>query len=105
MKVNDFLNYLCQIKSLVHQAKDADLSNQLIERMNDSKSACIRLLLCKSSPVIRAAQNSLENKSRGNMYQMTAWMPSKDEFETNSDECEDRHGDCSLFPARQQSLL
>ncbi|EZA50886.1 hypothetical protein X777_10855 [Ooceraea biroi] len=70
-----------------------------LENRNGADSACIRLLLCKSSPVIKAAQNSLGNKSRDHM-RLTAWLPSKEEFETNSDECEDRHSDCSLFPSR-----
>ncbi|XP_026826204.1 uncharacterized protein LOC105283346 [Ooceraea biroi] len=88
-----------KIRNLVNQARDPNLPNQLIAGMSGADSACIRLLLCKSSPVIKAAQNSLGNKSRDHM-RLTAWLPSKEEFETNSDECEDRHSDCSLFPSR-----
>lgn len=65
--------------------------------MSSSDSACIRLLLCKSSLVIRKAQNSLDNKSQNNVDKIIAWLPSVEEFEANSDECETKHTDCSLF--------
>lgn len=65
--------------------------------MTGSNSACIRLLLCKLSPIIKAAQNSLNNKSQDYMYRMIAWLPSKEEFETNSNECEEKYTDCQLF--------
>ncbi|XP_032684815.1 uncharacterized protein LOC116850527 [Odontomachus brunneus] len=88
-----------KVQNLVDQARDVNLPNHLIARISGSDSACIRLLLCKSSPVIKAAQTSLNNKSRHGMRRMTAWLPSKEEFEANSDECEDKHTDCSLFPS------
>jgi len=31
------------------------------------------------------------------MHRMIAWLPSKEDFETNSDECEEKHTDCRLF--------
>ncbi|XP_020282699.1 uncharacterized protein LOC109854227 [Pseudomyrmex gracilis] len=86
-----------KIRNLLDQARDPNLPNHLITRMSGSDSACIRLLLCKSSPVIRAAQNSLSNKSQEQMRRITSWLPSQDEFETNSDKCDDEHTDCRLF--------
>ncbi|GAB1860357.1 hypothetical protein CAJAP_01436 [Camponotus japonicus] len=86
-----------KIQHLVEQAKNPNLPNQLITRMAGPDSACIRLLVCKSSPVIKAAQNSLNNKSQNHLHRLIAWLPSKEEFETNSDECEGNHTDCSLF--------
>ncbi|EFN81215.1 hypothetical protein EAI_00925 [Harpegnathos saltator] len=89
-----------KVQALVEQARDANLPNHLIARTSGSDSACIRLLLCKSSPVIRAAQTSLGNKSQYGARQLTAWLPSREEFEANSDECEDQHTDCNLFSSR-----
>ncbi|XP_012529793.2 uncharacterized protein LOC105832977 [Monomorium pharaonis] len=85
------------IRNLIDQARNPNLSNQLIARITGSDSACIRLLLCKSSPIIKAAQISLNNKSQNYMHRIIAWLPSKKEFETNSDECEEKHTDCRLF--------
>ncbi|KAL6264159.1 hypothetical protein P5V15_004238 [Pogonomyrmex californicus] len=89
-----------KIRNLVDQARNPNLPNQLIARMTGSDTACIKLLLCKSSPVIRAAQNSLNNKSQNYVHRIIGWLPSKEEFETNSDECEDKHTDCHLFSSR-----
>ncbi|XP_076237904.1 uncharacterized protein LOC143181407 [Calliopsis andreniformis] len=86
-----------RIQRLVEQAQDERLSNQLVERVDDIDSACIRLLLCKTSPVIKAAQNFLKNKTHGKTHRMTSWLPSRDEFEENSDHCENTHVDCNLF--------
>lgn len=98
---NVHMNYCSrQVRDLVDQAKDVNLPNHLIAQISGSDTACIRLLLCKSSPVIKAAQTSLNNKSQHGMRQLTAWLPSKKEFEVNSDECEDEHTDCSLLPSR-----
>lgn len=66
-------------------------------RMTGSDFPCIRLLLCKSSPIIKAMQTSLNNKSQNYIYRIIAWLPSKEEFERNSDECEEKHIDCRLF--------
>ncbi|XP_029178637.1 uncharacterized protein LOC114946354 [Nylanderia fulva] len=88
-----------KIQNLIDQARNPNLPNQLIARIAAPDSACIRLLICKSSPVIRAAQNSLNNKSQDHMQRLIAWLPSKEEFETNSNECEDNHIDCNLFPS------
>ncbi|XP_076763035.1 uncharacterized protein LOC143430577 [Xylocopa sonorina] len=86
-----------KIQKLIEHAYDANLSNQLIERVDGVDSACIRLLLCKTSPVIKAAQNFLRNKPAGRSSRMVAWLPSRDVFEENSDQCENTHTDCSLF--------
>ncbi|XP_071635853.1 uncharacterized protein [Temnothorax longispinosus] len=85
------------IRNLVNQARNPNLPNQLIAKMTGSDSACIRLLLCKSSPIIKAAQTSLNNKLQNYMHRMIAWLPSKEEFERNGDECEEKHTDCRLF--------
>ncbi|XP_012226464.2 uncharacterized protein [Linepithema humile] len=89
-----------KIQNLVDQAKDPNLPNQLIASMSSSDSACIRLLLCKSSLVIRTVQNSLNNKSQNYIHGITAWLPSVEEFEANSDKCESKHTDCSLFSSQ-----
>ncbi|CAL7939830.1 unnamed protein product [Xylocopa violacea] len=86
-----------KIQKLIEHAHDENLPNQLIERVDGVDSACIRLLLCKTSPVIKAAQNFLKNKSTEKSSRMVAWLPSRDAFEENSDECENTHTDCSLF--------
>ncbi|XP_076621667.1 uncharacterized protein LOC143342069 [Colletes latitarsis] len=86
-----------RIQKLIEQAHDDSLANQLIERVDGTDSACIRLLVCKTSPVIRAAQSFLKNKTGSKYRRMTSWLPSRDEFEENSDQCENTHTDCSLF--------
>ncbi|OAD53567.1 hypothetical protein WN48_09729 [Eufriesea mexicana] len=86
-----------RIQSLVEQARDENLPVRLIERIDEVGFACVRLLVCKISPVIRAAQNFLKNEDRGGSSRMTSWLPSRDEFEENSDECENTHTDCGLF--------
>ncbi|XP_076171605.1 uncharacterized protein LOC143148809 [Ptiloglossa arizonensis] len=86
-----------RIQRLIEQAHDENLPDQLIERVNDVDSACVRLLVCKTSPVIKAAQNFLKNKTPVESRGMTSWLPSRDEFEENSDHCENTHVDCSLF--------
>ncbi|KYM97628.1 hypothetical protein ALC62_11923 [Cyphomyrmex costatus] len=85
------------VQNLVEQARNPNLPNQLIARMTGSDSACIRLLLCKSSPIIKAVQTSLNNKSQNYMHRMVAWLPSKKDFEANSDKCEENHDDCRPF--------
>ncbi|XP_011707005.1 PREDICTED: uncharacterized protein LOC105462172 [Wasmannia auropunctata] len=85
------------IRNLVDQARNPNLPNQLIARVTGSDFACIRLLLCKSSPIIHAAQTSLNNKSQDYMHRIIGWLPSKEDFEISSDECEKIHTDCRLF--------
>ncbi|XP_076284596.1 uncharacterized protein LOC143211057 [Lasioglossum baleicum] len=86
-----------RIQKLIEQAHNEDLPNQLMERIDGVDAACVRLLLCKTSPVIRAAQYYLKNNVQDESRRMTAWLPSKDKFEENSDQCENTHADCSLF--------
>ncbi|KAG7197299.1 hypothetical protein KM043_018420 [Ampulex compressa] len=86
-----------RIQNLIEKAQDTELPNQLMEKVDGLDSSCIRLLLCKTSPVIRAAQNSLRNKAPSSTRLMTEWLPSREEFEMNSDECEDKHTDCNIF--------
>ncbi|XP_078049431.1 uncharacterized protein LOC144476402 [Augochlora pura] len=85
-----------KIQRLIEQAYDEKLPNQLMERIDGVDSACVKLLLCKTSPVIKAAQNFLKNKVQVEPYRMTAWLPSKDDFEENSDQCDHTHVDCNL---------
>ncbi|XP_076477517.1 uncharacterized protein LOC117163502 [Bombus vancouverensis nearcticus] len=86
-----------RIQNLIEQAHDENLPVRLIEKLDGADSACIRLLVCKISPVIRATQNFLKNKAQCKSHQMTSWLPKRDEFEENSDECENTHTDCNLF--------
>ncbi|XP_043789881.1 uncharacterized protein LOC122713466 isoform X2 [Apis laboriosa] len=86
-----------RIQNLLEQARDENLADRLIDRLDGDDSSCIRLLVCKISPVIKAAQYSLKNKSQDKWHRMTSWLPNKDEFEENGDECENTHTDCSLF--------
>ncbi|XP_031775524.1 uncharacterized protein LOC116415207 [Apis florea] len=86
-----------RIQNLLEQARDENLASRLMDRLDGDDSSCIRLLVCKISPVIKAAQYSLKNKTQDKWHRMTSWLPSKDQFEENSDECENTHTDCSLF--------
>lgn len=81
----------------MEEAKDENLPVRLIEKIDGVGLACVRLLVCKISPVIRAAQDFLKNEDRGGPRRMTSWLPSRDQFEENSDRCENTHTDCGLF--------
>ncbi|XP_031782309.1 uncharacterized protein LOC107980658 [Nasonia vitripennis] len=85
-----------KVQNLLKKAKDTDLPNQLIEHADSFDSSCIKLLLCKTSPFIWAAQNSLEASKKNNHHDITLWLPSKEKFEEYADECEDKHTDCEL---------
>lgn len=87
-----------QVERLLRQARDADLPNHLIERLDGLDTACIRLLVCKTSPVIWAAQNSLAKKTGRAKWDVTSWLPSVEEFEENGDKCEKNYDACRLFP-------
>lgn len=89
------------MKELIEEARSEALPDRLLDSLDGLDSGCIRLLLCKSSIVIRAAQESLKNKGRttgDRVRSFTAWLPTREEFEGNSDECEDKYTDCRLFP-------
>ncbi|KZC06052.1 hypothetical protein WN55_07138, partial [Dufourea novaeangliae] len=86
-----------RIQKLIEHTQNEHLPDQLMQRVDGLDSACIRLLLCKTSPVIRAAQNSLKITTQGESRGMTGWLPSRDEFEENNDRCEVTHNDCELF--------
>ena len=83
---------------MLNQAQDETLPEQLIERMDGLDSSCIRLLICKTSPIIHAAQISLKNEYPVQLRQITSWLPTKEQFEDNSEACEQNHTDCLLFP-------
>ncbi|XP_015605663.1 uncharacterized protein LOC107272730 [Cephus cinctus] len=91
-----------RIQKLIDQAQDTNLPDQLMYRMDGLDSSCIRLLLCKTSPIIWAVQNSLKNNTENpykeKIQSITSWLPSRAEFEENSDTCEDIHRDCNLYP-------
>ncbi|KAL2737892.1 jmjC domain-containing protein 4 isoform X2 [Vespula squamosa] len=86
-----------KMTKLIEEARNEALPDRLMDTIDGFDSACIRLLLCKASIVIRSAQESLKKKSNG-IRSFTAWLPSKEDFERNSDECEDKYTDCRLFP-------
>ncbi|KAI4498871.1 hypothetical protein M0802_006046 [Mischocyttarus mexicanus] len=87
-----------KMKILLDEARNEALPDRLIDTIDGFDSACIRLLLCKTSIVIRSVQESLKNKKSNGIGSFTAWFPSKEDFERNSDECEDKYTDCRLFP-------
>ena len=89
---------MLQIQNLVQQAKNPALPEELIDRLDGLDSACVRLLMCKTSPIILAAQNSLMNKTLDKKFDITSWLPSKELFEDNADSCEEQHFDCKIFP-------
>lgn len=87
-----------QIQNLLYQAQDPALPAQLIDTLDGFDTACIRLLICKASPIILAAQNSLRNGTIGPAIDLTSWLPERDIFEENADSCEEKHKDCKVFP-------
>lgn len=82
---------------MIKRAQDATLPQQLIDDIDGLDTACVRLLICKTTPVIRAAQISLQTKHSNPFRQITSWLPSLEEFEDNSEVCEQNHTDCLLF--------
>ncbi|XP_043288083.1 uncharacterized protein [Venturia canescens] len=87
-----------KVQSLVEQAKDPRLPIHLIEKLDGPNSACVRLFICKSSPIILAAQNSLKNRTVERRFDITSWLPRMEDFEDNADRCDEKHDDCALFP-------
>lgn len=88
------------MKRLIEEARNEALPDRLIDSLDGFDSGCIRLLFCKTSIVIKAVQESLKNKkpNSNGIHSFTAWLPSREDFEGNSDECEDKYTDCRLFP-------
>ncbi|KAF7992386.1 hypothetical protein HCN44_001711 [Aphidius gifuensis] len=87
-----------KIQHLLKQAKNPELPNQLMDNLKDPDTSCVRLLMCKASPIILAAQESMENKTTNRKFDITSWLPTKDEFEENGDTCEKNFSDCQVFP-------
>ena len=85
------------MKRLVQLAENPDLPSQLIDRVDGYEFSCFRLLLCKITPIIWAAQKSLKNKSAFQNRKITSWLPSWKEFEDYSDDCEVNHNNCVLL--------
>ncbi|XP_051169722.1 uncharacterized protein LOC127287047 isoform X2 [Leptopilina boulardi] len=95
--VNSVIFLAQMIQNLIKRAQDATLPQQLIDDIDGLDTACVRLLICKTTPVIRAAQISLQTKHSNPFRQITSWLPSLEEFEDNSEVCEQNHTDCLLF--------
>ncbi|XP_015182352.1 PREDICTED: jmjC domain-containing protein 4 isoform X2 [Polistes dominula] len=87
-----------KMRLLLDEARNEALTDKLMDTIDGFDSPCIRLLLCKTSIVIKFVQQSLKNKKSNGIGSFTAWFPSKEDFERNSDECEDKYTDCRLFP-------
>ncbi|XP_014209315.1 uncharacterized protein LOC106639985 [Copidosoma floridanum] len=85
-----------KVQNLFQQAKDKNLPDRLALYANNLESSCVKLLLCKTSPIIWAAQKSLKNNSRSVKRDLTSWLPSIEEFEDYSDVCDDKHTDCPI---------
>ncbi|XP_011495044.1 PREDICTED: uncharacterized protein LOC105359971 [Ceratosolen solmsi marchali] len=86
-----------KIQNLLRQAEDKGLPSQLMEKADFGNSPCIKLLLCKLSPIIWAAQKSLKNGSIRGQRDITSWLPSKNQFETYSDTCDDNNNDSDAY--------
>ncbi|XP_012258008.2 uncharacterized protein LOC105687167 [Athalia rosae] len=97
-----------RIQRLVEEARDSNLPNNLMNRLDGPDTECIRLLVCKASPIIWAAQRSLgsdnDNENINNTtssgrakWDMTSWLPTVNEFQANGDKCEGNHNGCLLF--------
>lgn len=67
-----------------------------MEYADRNGTPCVKLLMCKTSPIIWAAQKSLKNKTYIGKRDLTFWLPSKEEFEEYSDKCNDINDDCPL---------
>lgn len=91
------------LESIIQTSKDDDLPNLITEYIKekslDEESVCIQLLICKSAPFIKAMQDAIKTdgkkkkKGRGALFQ---FLPSMDEVEKVSDECERKHPYCRL---------
>ena len=84
-----------QLQNLLKQAEDDSLPDQLIDNVNDVNTVCIKRLICKTSPFIWAAQKSLKNRSTNTRIDLISWIPSKTDFENNSDICDDKYDGCN----------
>ncbi|XP_058798532.1 uncharacterized protein LOC131668416 [Phymastichus coffea] len=84
-----------KIQNLLQQAYDKSLPSKLIELTKGFDSSCVRLLVCKTSPVIWAAQKSLKNQMI-NHRDISSWLPSREKFEEYSDICDENHSDCNI---------
>ncbi|XP_057328563.1 uncharacterized protein LOC130669594 [Microplitis mediator] len=89
-----------KIKNLLQQAQNPELPRQLIDQLDGMDLSCVKLLMCKISPFILKAQNSLKSdkKSSSRRSEFVSWLPTQEVFEENSEACEREHEDCKVFP-------
>ncbi|KAK0081980.1 hypothetical protein PV326_007399 [Microctonus aethiopoides] len=87
-----------RIQNLLEQAQNPQLPEQIIDNLDVLDSSCVRLLMCKITPIILHAQKSLKNNTLNRKFDLTSWLPDKQLFEDNGDNCEEKFLDCKIFP-------
>ncbi|KAK0163145.1 hypothetical protein PV327_006853 [Microctonus hyperodae] len=87
-----------RIQNLLKQSQNPQLPEQIIDHLDVIDSSCVRLLMCKITPIILHAQESLKNKTVNRKFDLTSWLPDKQLFEDNGDNCEEKFLDCKIFP-------
>ncbi|KAJ8667000.1 hypothetical protein QAD02_008662 [Eretmocerus hayati] len=85
-----------KVQNLWNQAQSKSLPRRLIEEIGGRNSSCVQLLICKSSPIIWAAQKSMRDQSVRIQRDITSWLPSREKFEEYSDNCDDKYRDCRM---------
>ncbi|XP_070493315.1 uncharacterized protein [Chironomus tepperi] len=111
----DIFNWMLQnekVSNLLVDARDKDLSEKLMsnikERNKNNSADCVLMLFCKMKPFIWGMQKALNdklsgkepigNKKTGEEPDKIAiffeYLPTFDEFKTNSVTCEDDHRGC-----------
>lgn len=94
-------------------AKDKNLPQRIVRSIdddrNDPNTACIKLLLCKSAPIIRGMQRAVldnndskeevdEKVDGGNRLDVFfKHLPDVEEFKKHGYECGIRYSDCKIF--------
>ncbi|KAH0553551.1 uncharacterized protein LOC123263175 [Cotesia glomerata] len=89
-----------KVQNLLKQAQSPELPRKITEQLDGMDLSCVKLLICKMTPFILKAQASLKSESNNGSRKtvFTSWLPSKEEFEDNSENCEQEHKDCRVFP-------
>lgn len=90
--------FILQIQNLLEQAQNPQLPEQIIDNLDVLDSSCVKLLMCKITPIILHAQKSLKNNTINRKFDLTSWLPDKQLFEDNGDNCEEKFLDCKIFP-------
>lgn len=113
------LDWLLQIKSPVltntlNDLRNSSLPERLVDMFDekDGNTDCIKLLVCKMSPLIwgmqRACNATIEqeeqmdeidggNNGRG-LNSFYKYLPDMQEFSTHGDACESRYDGCTVVP-------